>query len=189
VKAPASNGHYTTTILTPRGIYNRRGSNQMNGNGGVSGAVNPQWRSSVPHSQRTAAAENGVSSTPRPSHGVLTSRLAPDDGVKHSPTHSKRPVSPQAPPVVRRRLAKRSRQDIGSLHPNPDSSSPDDAGHVTDSVADTENVTVERLLGSSEARNVSRATGLSEASSIARDLHALPAISTTIVNGATPRHS
>ena len=120
-------------------------------------SVNAQWHSPRPKTD----------SGPISSH--LMARLAPHDA------QSKRPVSPaQNLPLVRRRLAKRSRQDGQGHGQLLEGQGPEgEAEQGAD-----ENVTVERLVTSPDCR-VTTKTPVSQsgASNTARDLHALPAIS------------
>ncbi|XP_076466414.1 uncharacterized protein LOC143297800 [Babylonia areolata] len=135
--------------------------------------ANTQFRSS-PHRPEAGGSVN---------HGGVTARLTPHDAA--TDVHSKRPVSPQALPLVRRRLAKRSRQDVQGTHAEG-TAAERDHDHDLTAEGDSESVTVERLLTSPD-HHVSTKTSASQpegASMAARDEHTLPAISALV----TPRH-
>ena len=150
---PSANGHLARQAVVTKRLTNTN---------------NAQWRSA---GHKTEGDSPNVARLAAP---------APDLAED---AHSKRPVSPHPLPLVRRRLAKRSRQD--GLGQCPDGQVDEaDTGHGHD--VPEERVTVERLVTSPDYRGVTAKTPVSQSglSSLARDLNMLPAISTVV----TPRH-
>ena len=181
--SPATHGHFTRQPVL---VVAKR----LPGNAA-------QWRSAAAAAQHAGnnnnnnkALDGGATAPDHHSSNVVVARLAAPtpDGSSAKDAHSKRPVSPQALPLVRRRLAKRSRQDgLGQCLEAPVD---EDMGQGQSTPE--ENVTVERLVTSPDHRGGgggggARSPGVSQSGlslSLARDLHMLPAISTVV----TPRH-
>ena len=105
--SPATHGHFTRQPVL---VVAKR----LPGNAA-------QWRSAAAAAQHAGnnnnnnnkALDGGATAPDHHSSNVVVARLAAPtpDGSSAKDAHSKRPVSPQALPLVRRRLAKRSRQD------------------------------------------------------------------------------
>ena len=167
--SPATHGHFTRQ---PVMVVAKR----LPGNAA-------QWRSAAQHTGNSKAPDGAPASNHHSSNAVARLAAPTPDGSSAKDSHSKRPVSP----LVRRRLAKRSRQDgLGQCL-----EAPVDEDMTQGQGTPEENVTVERLVtspdhrgggGGGGARSPISQSGLS--SSLARDLHMLPAISTVV----TPRH-
>ena len=171
--SPATHGHFTRQPVMV--VAKRLPGNAANA---------AQWRSAAQHTGNNNKAPDGAPGSNHHSSNVVARLAAPTpDGSSAKDVHSKRPVSP----LVRRRLAKRSRQDgLGQCL-----EAPVDEDMAQGQGTPEENVTVERLVtspdhrgggGGGGARSPVSQSGLS--SSLARDLHMLPAISTVV----TPRH-